>query len=79
MVKLPSGVIIRDSSLIYGNKSCKVRFYSTTRNNTVYKNFKDITVYVLNNLLKNYIINFKNILLISLNLKLLLLYLKFLF
>jgi hypothetical protein len=52
-IKLPSGVIIRDSSLRYGNKSSKVRFYSTTPNKTVYKDFKDITVDVLNNLLKN--------------------------
>uniref|UniRef100_UPI0030E565F2 hypothetical protein n=1 Tax=Dematophora necatrix TaxID=2751867 RepID=UPI0030E565F2 len=44
---------MRDSSLRYGNKSSKVRFYSTTPNNTVYKDFKDITVDVLNNLLKN--------------------------
>jgi hypothetical protein len=53
LVKLPSGVIIRDLSLRYGNKSSKVRFYSTTPNNTVYKDFKDITVDVINNLLKN--------------------------
>lgn len=52
-VKLPYGVIIRDSSLRYRNKSSKVRFYSTTPNKTVYKDFKDITVDVLNNLLKN--------------------------
>jgi len=57
-VKLPSGVIIRDSSLSAsilrkGNKSSKVRFYSTTPNKSVYKDFKDITVDVLNYLLKN--------------------------
>lgn len=52
-VKLPSGVIICDSSLRYRNKSSKVRFYSTTPNKTVYKDFKVITVDVLNNLLKN--------------------------
>ena len=53
LVKLPSGVIIRDSYLRCVNKSSQVRFYSTIPNNIVYKDFKDITADVLNNLLKN--------------------------